>query len=173
MFNLQELQTVMHYNLPIKIFVIDNDGYLTQKLMQIKNFKRYVGAHPKSGVSCPNFVKIGKAFNFETSFINSDALQTKLLNKILALAVLPSTTIRVPGNKKCSKVKISADIGNRSGWFVEIPLTSPIGENWSGASKYIKSGQIFGKSSYRVQIRSLKVVTLQGQWWKVTFFVEG
>jgi acetolactate synthase-1/2/3 large subunit len=83
MFNVQELQTVIHYNLPIKIFVIDNDGYLTQKLMQIKNFKRYVGAHPKSGVSCPDFVKIGKAFNFETSFINSDTLQKKLLNKIL------------------------------------------------------------------------------------------
>ena len=51
--------------------------------MQIKNFKRYVGAHPKSGVSCPDFIKIGKAFNFETSFINSDTLQTNLLNKIL------------------------------------------------------------------------------------------
>ena len=83
MFNLQELQTVIHYSLPIKIFVIDNDGYLTQKLMQIKNFKRYVGAHPKSGVSCPDFIKIGKAFNFNTSFINNDTLQENILNKIL------------------------------------------------------------------------------------------
>ncbi len=58
MFNLQELQTIVHYNLPIKIFLIDNDGYLTQKLMQIKNFKRYVGAHPSSGVSCPDFKEI-------------------------------------------------------------------------------------------------------------------
>jgi len=83
MFNLQELQTVMHYKLPIKIFLIDNDGYLTQKLMQIKNFKRYVGAHPKSGVSCPDFIKIGKAFKFETSFINGKKSQKNLLNNIL------------------------------------------------------------------------------------------
>lgn len=83
MFNLQELQTVFHYKLPIKIFVIDNDGYLTQKLMQIKNFKRYVGAHPPSGVSCPDFRKIGKSFNFETSFINSDFSQKKIIPKIL------------------------------------------------------------------------------------------
>ncbi len=84
MFNLQEFQTVKHYNLPIKIFVIDNNGYLTQKLMQIKNFKRYVGAHPKSGVSCPDFVKIAKSFNFQTSVINSDISQKKMLSKILS-----------------------------------------------------------------------------------------
>ena len=83
MFNLQEFQTVIHYKLPIKIFVIDNNGYLTQKLMQIKNFKRYVGAHPKSGVSCPDFIKIAKSFNFETSIINSDVSQQKVLKKIL------------------------------------------------------------------------------------------
>ncbi len=83
MFNLQEFQTVKHYNLPIKIFVIDNNGYLTQKLMQIKNFKRYVGAHPKSGVSCPDFIKIAKSFNFQTSVINSDTSQNKILSKIL------------------------------------------------------------------------------------------
>tara|TARA_B100001057_G_C22826124_1_gene941501 strand:- start:276 stop:2063 length:1788 start_codon:yes stop_codon:yes gene_type:complete len=84
MFNLQEFQTVKHYNLPIKIFVIDNNGYLTQKLMQIKNFKRYVGAHPKSGVSCPDFIKIAKSFNFRTSVINSDISQKKMLSKILS-----------------------------------------------------------------------------------------
>ena len=83
MFNLQEFQTVKHYKLPIKIFVIDNNGYLTQKLMQIKNFKRYVGAHPKSGVSCPDFIKIAKSFGFETSTINSDTTQKKNLSKIL------------------------------------------------------------------------------------------
>jgi acetolactate synthase-1/2/3 large subunit len=42
-----------------------------------------VGAHPKSGVSCPDFIKIGKAFNFKTSFINNDTLQENLLKSIL------------------------------------------------------------------------------------------
>jgi acetolactate synthase-1/2/3 large subunit len=83
MFNLQELQTVKHYKLPIKIFIIDNDGYLTQKLMQIKNFKRYVGAHPGSGVSCPDFIKIGKSFGIKTSIINSDKEQKKKIKSVL------------------------------------------------------------------------------------------
>ena len=60
LFNLQELQTVIHYKLNLKIFLLDNDGYLTQKLMMKKNFKRYAGAHPASGVSCPDFTKVAK-----------------------------------------------------------------------------------------------------------------
>ena len=30
--NIQELQTLKHYNLPIKLFVLNNKGYLTWKL---------------------------------------------------------------------------------------------------------------------------------------------
>ena len=61
LFNLQELQTVIHHNLPMKIFLIDNEAYLTQKLMMAKNFRRFAGAHPASGVSCPDFIKVAKS----------------------------------------------------------------------------------------------------------------
>ena len=36
MFNLQELQTVKSYKIPIKLFILENKGYLTMKLMQKK-----------------------------------------------------------------------------------------------------------------------------------------
>ena len=36
MFNIQELQTIVHHQLPIKIFILNNEGYLTMKLMQKK-----------------------------------------------------------------------------------------------------------------------------------------
>ena len=96
MFNLQELQTIVHYNLPIKIFLIDNDGYLTQKLMQIKNFKRYVGAHPSSGVSCPDFKEIGKAFKIKTSVINNDLSMKPQLKKILKDKKAHLCVIKIP-----------------------------------------------------------------------------
>lgn len=83
LFNLQELQTVKHYNIPIKIFLIDNEGYLTQKLMMEKNFKRYAGAHPKSGVSCPDFLKVAKSFDFKCELINNDKTMPKKIKKIL------------------------------------------------------------------------------------------
>jgi len=84
LFNLQELQTVIHYKIPLKIFLIDNDGYLTQKQMMIKNFKRYAGAHPPSGVSCPDFIKVAKSFGFNCDEIKNDYSMPKKLKKILS-----------------------------------------------------------------------------------------
>ena len=84
LFNLQELQTVIHYKLHLKIFLIENEGYLTQKLMMRKNFERYAGAHPASGVSCPDFSKIAKSFGFNCDIINNDTYMPKKLKKILS-----------------------------------------------------------------------------------------
>ena len=72
MFNLQELQTIIHHKLPIKIFVFNNDGYLMIKHTQKNLFKgRYVGTDNNSGISCPDFSKIAKAFNMKYFSIKS------------------------------------------------------------------------------------------------------
>ena len=64
MMNLQELQTMVHYNLPIKLFVFNNDGYLMIKHTQAALFKgRRAGVDKKTGVSCPNFSALATAFN--------------------------------------------------------------------------------------------------------------
>ena len=64
MMNLQELQTIVHHHLPIKIFVFNNDGYLMTKHTQKALFKgRYSGTDPDSGVSCPDYSKVAKAFD--------------------------------------------------------------------------------------------------------------
>lgn len=65
MLNLQELQTIAHRNLPIKIIIFNNDGYLMIKHTQKALFSgRYSGTDRKSGVSCPDFSKIAYAFGF-------------------------------------------------------------------------------------------------------------
>jgi acetolactate synthase-1/2/3 large subunit len=72
MMNIQEMQTIVHHNLPIKLFVYINDGYLTIKHTQNNLFgKKFAGSGGASGVSCPDFEKIGKAFGFKTFKINS------------------------------------------------------------------------------------------------------
>ncbi len=64
MMNLQELQTMVHHQLPIKLFVFNNDGYLMIKHTQNALFKTgYVGTDKASGVSCPDFSKIATAFD--------------------------------------------------------------------------------------------------------------
>ena len=62
MMNLQELQTVAHLQLPIKIIVLDNRGYLSIRTSQGNFFKRLAGAGPESGVSFPDFVAVAEAF---------------------------------------------------------------------------------------------------------------
>jgi acetolactate synthase-1/2/3 large subunit len=64
MMNLQELQTIVHHQLPIKIIIFNNDGYLMIKHTQKALFSgRYIGTDTKSGVTCPNYQKIAKAFD--------------------------------------------------------------------------------------------------------------
>ncbi len=64
MMNLQELQTVVHYQLPIKIIIFNNDGYLMIKHTQKAVLEgRYAGTDKKSGVSCPDYSKIAQAFD--------------------------------------------------------------------------------------------------------------
>lgn len=65
MMNLQELQTIAGEKLPIKIFIINNSGYVS--IFQThRNFFNgvEVGGGPKSGVSFPNFEKLASAFDF-------------------------------------------------------------------------------------------------------------
>lgn len=71
--NIQELQTIVHYNLPIKIFVFSNNGYGSIRNTQDANFNgRYVGSDPSSGVSCVNVLGISEAYQMEAYTISND-----------------------------------------------------------------------------------------------------
>jgi acetolactate synthase-1/2/3 large subunit len=64
MLNLQELETIAHHKLPIKLFIFNNDGYLMIKHTQNALFKSgYVGTDRASGISCPDFAKVAAAFD--------------------------------------------------------------------------------------------------------------
>lgn len=66
MMNLQELQTIAGYNLPVKIFILNNNGY-SSIFQTHRNFFNgvEVGAGPKSGVSFPSFEKLARGFGIE------------------------------------------------------------------------------------------------------------
>jgi acetolactate synthase-1/2/3 large subunit len=74
MMNLQELETVKGYNLPIKIVLINNDGYLSIKLSQEAFFNgNEFASSPSTGVTIPNFKKIAKAFGIPYLSIKSNS----------------------------------------------------------------------------------------------------
>lgn len=63
--NLQELQTIVGNKLPIKLFLLNNNGYLSQKQTQQNFFNgRILGSDPKSGVTFPSFSKLAPAYGF-------------------------------------------------------------------------------------------------------------
>jgi len=85
MMNLQEMQTMVHHNLPIKLFVFNNDGYLMIKHTQKSLFgKKYVGTDKKSGVSCPDFSKLATAFDLPSYQIRTWDDAREMLPKVMA-----------------------------------------------------------------------------------------
>lgn len=66
MMNLQELQTIVGNRLPIKLVVLNNNGYSSIRQTQQNYFPdNVVGCGPESGLTFPDFCKLGTAFGFE------------------------------------------------------------------------------------------------------------
>lgn len=65
MLNLQELQTVSHHELPIKIFIFNNNGYYSIRNTHLKFFNKISAADPLSGVSLPDFSKLIPAWGLK------------------------------------------------------------------------------------------------------------
>jgi acetolactate synthase-1/2/3 large subunit len=80
--NIQELQTVAHNKLPVKIIVLNNAGYLSIRSTQGNFFGRLTGESPASGVSFPDFVKVGCAYGIPSVRVESPADLQKLRSAI-------------------------------------------------------------------------------------------
>ena len=84
MMNLQELQTIKHHNLPIKIVIFNNDGYLMIKHTQKMLFNgAYNGVNSDSGLSLPNFEKLSNSFEFPYYSIKTWDDYTNKINNFL------------------------------------------------------------------------------------------
>jgi acetolactate synthase-1/2/3 large subunit len=82
--NLQELQTMKQFNLPIKIFYLNNDGYISIKQTQDNFFEgRKVACDRTSGVSFPDFLKIAKAYDLPSASLSTTDDLDDNLEKIL------------------------------------------------------------------------------------------
>lgn len=82
--NLQELQTIIAKKLPIKIFVFNNQGYLTIKNTQ-KNFfeGNYVACNPESSLFLPNMANIAKAYGFPVQLIKYNSEIDEKIKQVL------------------------------------------------------------------------------------------
>lgn len=83
--NLQELQTIEHYNLPVKIFILNNQGYRSIELTQTEFFNRnFIGCNKESGVSFPDNSKLANSYDLKYYRINSTAEMRQVIDSVLS-----------------------------------------------------------------------------------------
>ena len=83
--NLQELQTIKHHKLPIKLFVWNNGGYLSIRTTQKKFFEgREIGTDEDSGVSFPDLVRVAYAYDMDYIKVSDYDSLTPALQTIFA-----------------------------------------------------------------------------------------
>jgi acetolactate synthase-1/2/3 large subunit len=78
MMNIQELETISGLKLNVLVFILNNDGYLSIKQTQRNFFKREAGSSSQSGLSFPDFKKLGEAFSFKSIDLKNEGWKEKL-----------------------------------------------------------------------------------------------
>jgi acetolactate synthase-1/2/3 large subunit len=78
MMNIQELETISHLGLSVLVFILNNDGYLSIKQTQRNFFKREAGSSSNSGLSFPDFQKLGEAFSFHSVELKKENWKNEL-----------------------------------------------------------------------------------------------
>jgi acetolactate synthase-1/2/3 large subunit len=78
MMNIQELETISNLGLNALVFILNNDGYLSIKQTQRNFFKREAGSSSQSGLSFPDFQKLGEAFSFRSIELKKENWRNRL-----------------------------------------------------------------------------------------------
>ena len=81
---IQEMATIMHHRLPVKLFVLNNGGYLTIKQTQELGFDgRLMGINEESGLSFPDFMTIAEAYRFKGVRLKSHQDLRKQIEEVM------------------------------------------------------------------------------------------
>lgn len=82
--NIQELQTLVYHKLPIKIFLLNNESYISIKQTQDTFFNgHHVAIDSKTGVSFPNFRKVAAAYGLKTMLIDNHRQMKEKIKQVL------------------------------------------------------------------------------------------
>jgi len=81
--NIQELEVVRRLQLPIKYFVLNNNGYASIRASQSGYFKETIGCDPASGMSLPNIVALAAAFGIRSLQVSDQAALPATIREVL------------------------------------------------------------------------------------------
>lgn len=119
--NMQEISIMQFHQLPLKLFVVNNEGYLSIRQSENKFFAgNLVAEGPASKVPFPNFEKVVKAFDLPYYRIDSIASAKEVLPKIFADN--KPAVIEVISQPLQSVVPTSQSMMKQDGTIVSKPL---------------------------------------------------
>ncbi len=83
--NLAELQTILNHKLPVKIFMLENNGYTSIRQTQNAFFKgARIGCDTGSGLALPDMLKLAQAYGYRTAEITRHADMRQTISSVLA-----------------------------------------------------------------------------------------
>jgi acetolactate synthase I/II/III large subunit len=119
--NIQELQTIVYNKLPVKIFVLNNNGYLSIRATQTKFFEgRLMGTDSTSGLSIPDTKKIANAYGIKYFKLKNSATLEKDLKEVLRYRGPVLCEVICPPNEPV--VPAAASVRKDDGRMVSRPL---------------------------------------------------
>jgi acetolactate synthase-1/2/3 large subunit len=90
-FNIQELETVARLNLPIKFFVLNNDGYASIRASQSNYFgQASIGCDARTGLTVPDISKVAGAYGIRTAVIKD---QSSLREDVRCVLKMPGPVV--------------------------------------------------------------------------------
>jgi len=85
-FNIQELETASRLKLPVKFFVLNNDGYASIRASQTGYFGRpNIGCDSRTGLTVPNLGKVAAAYNIPSIVIENQKNLREDVRRALAM----------------------------------------------------------------------------------------
>jgi len=120
-FNIQELETVARLNLPIKFFVLNNDGYASIRASQKNYFgQASIGCDERTGLTVPNLEKIARAYGIKSVIISD---QRNLRQEVRRVLDMPGPVLCdvhvIPDETRAPRL---SSVQKPDGSFVSKPL---------------------------------------------------
>ena len=82
--NIQELATLHRLRLPVKVLVLDNQGYASIRASQRRHFGRLVGADASSGLELPDVIRVAQAYGLRTARVSRHSDLGRVLDEVLS-----------------------------------------------------------------------------------------
>lgn len=99
MMNLQDLETISYRRLPVKVFILENNGYSSIRQTQTNLFSpELMGCDPSSGVGFPDFMKVASAFGLPSIVMSHHEGMADQIQEFLSLDGPAVAVVRIPSD---------------------------------------------------------------------------